>query len=73
MQASGLNRDLICRAFTIGENGYTPRRYAWMCADMQRFGNFAAEVPKTRPAGSIPAPATRKSAGRPSIHPWRVS
>jgi len=27
--------------------------------DMQRFGNFGAEVPEARLAGSISAPATR--------------
>jgi hypothetical protein len=43
----------------VGEAEHIPPEYAWMCADMQRFGNFGAEVPETRRDGSISAPAAR--------------
>ena len=49
----------LCRYFVAAPQRTATWRYARMCADMQRFGNFGAEVPETRRAGFIPAPATR--------------
>lgn len=38
----------------IGKTRHVPRKYARICADMQRFGNFGAEVPEIVEAGLIP-------------------
>jgi hypothetical protein len=42
-----------CRGFVAARQTARDQQYAWICADMQRFGNFGAEVPETRGGGSI--------------------
>ena len=43
---------LICRRFSGGVIGARRRQYAWMCADMRRFGHFWPEVPEIEETGS---------------------
>jgi hypothetical protein len=42
----------ICRRFSDGATGARRRQYAWMCADMRRFGPFRPEVPEIKETGS---------------------
>jgi hypothetical protein len=43
----------------IGKNGHIPYKCAWMCADMQRFGNFSAGVPELEVAVRFPGGGNR--------------
>jgi hypothetical protein len=43
----------VCRDFVAARQTARGQQYAWMCADMQRFGNFGAEVPGTAWGGLI--------------------
>jgi hypothetical protein len=56
--ASEAANRLICRGFVAARRRPLDQGYAWICADMHRFGNFAAEVPEIQGGGLIPlAPA----------------
>jgi hypothetical protein len=50
--------------FRCGSADRRDQQYARICADMQRFGNFGAEVPETRGAGSISAGCRNWSTAR---------
>lgn len=44
---------LTCRGFVTARQMACDQQCAWICADMQRFGNFAWEVPGIADGGSI--------------------
>jgi hypothetical protein len=52
-EASGAANMAACRGFAAARQTARDQQCAWMCADMQRFGNFGAEVPEIARAGFI--------------------
>ena len=44
---------MICRAFMTSKAAHVRPKYAWIGADMPRFGHFRPEVPEIEEAGLI--------------------